>query len=61
MGIYSLNKLYSVQEVAEKLNLSEQTVRKLIKKGEIQSIRLGKNIRITTSELHRIVENTQGK
>lgn len=61
MGIYSLNKLYSVQEVAEKLNLSEQTVRKLIKKGEIQSIRLGKNIRIPTSELHRIVENTQGK
>lgn len=61
MGIYSLNKLYSVQEVAEKLNLSEQTIRKLIKKGEIQSIRLGKNIRITTSELHRIIENTQGK
>lgn len=56
MGIYKLNSLYTVQEVANKLNLSEQTIRKLIKKGEINVVRIGRNIRISRQELDKIME-----
>ncbi|WP_279138443.1 helix-turn-helix domain-containing protein [Faecalicoccus pleomorphus] len=37
---------YTIQEVAEILSLSEQTIRKLIHEGELKAVRLGRTYRI---------------
>lgn len=42
---------YTVQEVAEILSLSEQTIRKLIHEGKLQAIRLGRIYRIPLESL----------
>ncbi len=42
---------YTVQEVAEILSLSEQTIRKLIHEGKLQAIRLGRTYRIPYESL----------
>ena len=40
------DRFFSVDEVAEILGLSSQTIRKLVKKGRITAIRLGHAYRI---------------
>lgn len=40
------DRFFSVDEVAEILGLSSQTIRKLVKKGRIKAIRLGHAYRI---------------
>ena len=42
---------YTVQEVAEILSLSEQTIRKLIHEGKLQAIRLGRTYRVPYESL----------
>lgn len=48
--------VYTVAEVSIMLNISEQTVRKMIKNNEIKSLRIGTNYRIPQEELNRILE-----
>jgi excisionase family DNA binding protein len=44
--------LYSIKSVAERLNVSKDTVRRLISDGELgQLVRIGRNVRIQASEL----------
>lgn len=42
---------YTVQEVAEILSLSEQTIRKLIHEGKLHAIRLGRTYRVPYESL----------
>lgn len=45
---------YSVQEVAEILGLSEQTIRKLIHEGNLKAIRLGRTYRVPYESLIKL-------
>jgi excisionase family DNA binding protein len=46
---------YDVEEVALLLKISYQTVMKLIKKGDIKAIRLGKQYRVPKSEIDKLL------
>ena len=47
----SVGPLLTVAEVAETLRVSNMTVYRLIKSGELTAIRVGKNYRIRTADL----------
>ncbi len=47
--------MYSLQSAAKKLDVSVRTVRRLIKKHGINISRVGKNIRISESELQELI------
>ena len=51
-----LPTLCSVQAFARYLNMSDQTVRKLAREGEIPSIKLGRRIYIQTNELLKMLD-----
>jgi excisionase family DNA binding protein len=52
----SNEKLYTVKEVAERFRCSDQTIRRMIKREEIDIIRIGGEIRIKESEVKRILK-----
>ena len=41
-----MNKLYTAQEIADKLQIKKTTVYELIKRGELYSSKVGKQLRI---------------
>ena len=47
-----------VHDYAEHFNLSDSAVYKKIKRGEIQAIRIGKTVRIPSSEMERYLSPT---
>ena len=49
-----VHKAYSVKESADLLNIHPQTVYKLVNKGDIKSIRVGRAIRIPHKEIQRL-------
>ena len=48
-----MNKLYTAQEVAERLKIKKTTVYELIKRGELESSKIGKQLRISEEQLSR--------
>jgi len=46
----SESKLYSIATVAERLEVSQDTVRRLIAQGELAAIRIGSNVRVEATE-----------
>ncbi len=52
----STERLLSPHEVAERLSISRWTVYKMIGDGRIQSIKIGRLVRIPDSEVSRIVK-----
>jgi len=46
---------YDVEEVALLLKISYQTVMKLIKKGDIKAVKLGKQYRVPKSEIDKLL------
>lgn len=52
-------KLLTVQEVAEVMKVSEKTVRRLIKRGDLVAYKLGERgqLRVNEHELERYVES----
>jgi excisionase family DNA binding protein len=48
-------KLLAVDAVADRFDLPETTIKKWIKQGRIQIVRLGTHIRIPESEVGRII------
>lgn len=46
---------YTVKQAAECLQVSIKTVRRLIKAGEINAVRIGRCVRISQSELDRLM------
>lgn len=47
------DRLLTVREVADAMRVSQMTVYRLIKSGELPAIRVGRNFRIRESELDR--------
>jgi excisionase family DNA binding protein len=49
--VESIKQLFTVEEVAERLNLHVKTIRRFIREGRLPAKRLGKEYRITRSAL----------
>ena len=47
--------LYTVEEVAEKLRVDKKGVYRLVKDGDIKSIKIGRVIRITETALQKFL------
>ena len=52
------DRLWTVAEVAEHMRVSNMTVYRLIKSGELPAIRVGKNYRIRGRDLQRYLESS---
>lgn len=52
----SANSHLTVQEVAAQLRVSERTVRRLISRGQLQVVRIGRSVRITPAALVAMIE-----
>lgn len=48
-------RVYSLTEVAERLSVSERTLRRMIADGRLSAIRIGAQWRITQAELERLM------
>ena len=53
-----MNKLYTAQEVADKLQVKKTTVYELIKRGELYSSKVGKQLRISEQQLKQYLERS---
>ena len=49
-----MNKLYTAQEVADRLKIKKTTVYELIKRGELESSKIGKQLSILTEAVPAI-------
>lgn len=50
-------RAYSVAEVAEMLNVTPKTVRGCIDRGELQTVEVGRHLRITESSFQRFLNS----
>lgn len=50
---------FTVEEIAAKLNLSKMTVYRLIRNGELTSIRVGRSFRVLKSDYDKYVERSK--
>ena len=50
-----MNKLYTAQEVADRLKIKKTTVYELIKRGELESSKIGKQLRVSEDQLTEAV------
>lgn len=51
-----MNKFYTAQEVADRLKIKKTTVYELIKRGELDSSKIGKQLRISEEQLKRYLQ-----
>jgi excisionase family DNA binding protein len=63
MGATSMTdeRIYTVQEVAEKLRVKPQTVRRMITDGELLAFKIRDEWRIKQSDLDRIMQPPNGQ
>jgi len=50
---------YNVEEVAAILRVSYHTALKIIKNGDIKSLKIGKQYRVTKSELNKLLQKDE--
>jgi len=53
----STNELLTVDEISDKLKLSKQSIYKLIKEEQINSIKIGKNIYIKENDFNNYIKS----
>lgn len=53
-----MNKLFTAQEIADKLKIKKNTVYELIKRGELESSKIGKQLRISEEQLNRYLSGS---
>lgn len=53
--------MFSVKQVAEKLGISESTVRNLIRDGDLEHHRVRSLIRVSQSQLDKYIEGSLGE
>lgn len=51
-----MEKIYTIQEVAELLRVNQMTIRRWIKSGKIKSIKIGRKYLFNESELKRLLK-----
>jgi predicted adenylyl cyclase CyaB len=53
-----MEKLLTIKETAKLLDIHWQTVRKYIKEGKLNAIKIGKNVRIKQSDINKLINNS---
>ena len=53
-----MEKIYTAQEVAQQLKIKKTTVYELIKRGELQATKVGKQLRISQAQLDSYLGNS---
>ena len=53
-----MNKLYTAQEVADRLKIKKTTVYELIKRGELESSKIGKQLRVSEDQLSQYLNRS---
>lgn len=56
-----MHEVLTIKEVAERLKVSERTVRNWIEKGDLTGYRLGGQYRVNTSDLNLFIEKSKVK
>jgi excisionase family DNA binding protein len=51
--------MFTTSEVAEKLNLSEKTIRNLIESGELEAHKFGRVFRISEEQFNNFIEKSK--
>jgi len=54
-------RLLSVEEASRQLGVSTFTIRRLIKSKQLRTVRVGKRVLISQSEIARVIEQGCGK
>ena len=54
-----MNKIYTAQEVADKLKIKKSTVYDLIKRGELPSSKVGKQLRVSEEQLSQYLNSPE--
>ena len=52
-------RLYTVKEIAKAMGVEEQTVRRYIKRGFLQSKKIGRSLFITETDLREFIEENK--
>ena len=52
-----MNKIYTTQEVADRLKIKKTTVYEMIKRGELNSSKIGKQLRISEDQLNQYLNS----
>ena len=52
-------KLYTVKDIAKAMEVEEQTVRRYIKRGFLQSKKIGRSLFITETDLREFIEENK--
>jgi excisionase family DNA binding protein len=55
------NSLYSVREVANRLGVHPETIRRLIHDGRLEAVRVGRVLRVDAAAVQRFVANQRVK
>lgn len=56
-----MNKFYTAQEIADKLKIKKNTVYELIKRGELSSSKVGKQLRVSEEQLAMYLKTASSK
>ena len=55
----SQDQLLTLQQVAERLQVSMSTVRRLVDAGKLRSVRIGRNLRVRPEDLAAYIEEAK--
>ncbi len=56
MSVSELERFYTAEELAERLQVSVQTVRRWVKSGKLNGYKPGKELRIRATDLEEFLE-----
>ena len=54
-----MSKLLSIRQTAEVLAMSEVSVRRMVRDGRLEHIRIGRALRVTLTSIEKIIKHTQ--
>lgn len=54
-----MEKLYSVEDLAKYFGMHVMTIRRWIYEGKIASFKVGRQVRVTETELQKFIENSK--
>jgi excisionase family DNA binding protein len=52
-----MTQLLKINDLEDQLNMSKSSIRREIKRGNLQAIRIGKSVRISSEELDRYLSS----
>lgn len=55
----SQDQLLTLQQVADRLQVSMSTVRRLVAAGKLKAVRIGRNLRVRPEDLSKYIEEAK--